>query len=130
MVSSILRLASIACCGVLLISFVAFASDQAGEGSKQTVAKIGEANSGRTHMSETELNAPDPSASTERMREKRHGSLREKLDDANDALVSPFDGIVASDSVWAQRVATGLLGFLVFGLGLGYLARLVAARGI
>ena len=129
MLSSALRLASIACCGVLLISFGAFASDQAGEGSKQTVANIDAANSGRT-VSETELNDPSPTASAERAREKEHGSLREKVDDANDALVSPFAGVVGSDSVWAQRVVTGLLGFLVFGLGLGYLARLVAARGI
>src|SRR3954471_5124972 len=130
MLSSILRILSIACSAVLLFSFVAFASDQAGSGSKKTVAKIANADASEQKAGDVQVNAPSPTAQTERMREKEHGSLREKLDDANDALVSPFKGVTASESIWGQRIVAALLGFLVFGVGIGFLARLAALRGI
>jgi len=130
-VSTLLRLASILCTAVLLISFVAFASDQAGHGSKQTVAKIASADASENiGTTTTDLNEPNPSALTERLREQQHGALREKIDDADDALLAPFAGVTSSDSIWGQRIAAGLLAFLVFGAGLGFLGRYAALRGI
>jgi hypothetical protein len=129
-ISSLLRLASIACSAVLLISFGAFASDQARQGSQKTVAAIASAEVAGPSPDRTNLNAPSPGATTERMREQQHGGLREKIDDANDALVSPFNGVTSADSIWAQRIVAGLLALLVFGVGLGFLARLAALRGI
>jgi hypothetical protein len=115
----------------VLLSFAAFASDQAGEGSKATVAKIATANASEQITPVAHLDSPSPSGSTERVREKEHSSLREKLDDANDALVTPFKGAAESqDSIWSQRLVAGLLALLTFGVGLHYVARLVALRGI
>ena len=129
-VSSLLRLASVACSVVLVLSFAAFASDQAGAGSKHTVAAIASADANEQSGPTANLDEPSPGAETERMREKRHSALREKLDDANDALVAPFAGAATSGSIWSQRIVSTLLALLVFGVGMHYLARLAALRGI
>jgi hypothetical protein len=129
--STLLRLTSIVCSAVLFLSFAAFASDQAGAGSKQTVDRIASADATERPVAGQNLDQPSPDGLTERVRERRHGPLREKLDDANDALVSPFKGAAgATDSIWSQRIVAGLLALLVFGVGLHYLARLAALRGV
>jgi hypothetical protein len=129
MLSTILRIASIVCTAVLVVSFVAFASDEAGHSSKRTVAEIASADASGTAANDRDVNAPSPSATTERMREKAHGALREHIDDVNDELTAPFAGIV-SGSIWAQRIVGALLAFLVFGAGLGFLSRYAAGRGV
>ena len=130
MVSSLLRVASLLCSAVLVLSFAAFAADQAGAGSKQTVARIASADAGQQPTPGPNLDQPSPNARTERMREKHHSAIREKLDDANDALVAPFAGVAGSGGIWTQRTVSTLLALLVFGVGLHYLARLAALRGI
>jgi hypothetical protein len=126
-IGSLLRLASIACSLIVLLSFAMFATDEANHGSKQTVATLGEADgpagSRRAPGPQDNINAPDPTARTEHAREKRHSSLREFVDDANDVLVTPFKGVVAgSKSIWAQRIVTTLLALLAFGVGLRMLS--------
>ena len=132
MISSLLRIAAILCAAVLLFSFAAFVSDQAGRSSKETVSKIAVADKGDNPVAQpvANVNQVSPDPQTERMREKQHSALREHLDDANDVLVSPFGGLVSSSSIWAQRIVSGLLALLVFGLGLGFLGRYAASRGI
>ncbi len=74
--------------------------------------------------------AANPSAAGERERERRHGGLREVIDDVNDTLLAPFAAITENNtSRWARRGFPALLGLLVYGFGLGYLARFTMARG-
>ena len=61
------------------------------------------------------------------MREKRHGKVREAIDDANDVIVSPFTGVVSpSSSIWLQRAVPALLALLIFGVGVRFLASFLA----
>jgi hypothetical protein len=106
---------------VLVVSFALFAIDQAQNGSKQQVAKLGN-EIGPTNAA-TNVNQADPSAKTERAREKRHGKVRETIDDVDDVLVKPFAGVVHSNSIWVQRGIPSLIALLLFGVGL----RLIAA---
>jgi hypothetical protein len=129
-VSSLLKVASFLCAVVLVLSFAAFTSDQAGSGSKATVAKIANADASEQPPQITNVDTPSPNARVERVREEQHSALREKLDDANDALVAPFKSATGSKSIWTQRIVSSLLAFVVFALGLGYLSRLAALRGI
>ncbi len=108
---------------VLIASFGMFAVDQARDGSKQQVAKLG-AGLEPTNAA-TNVNQADPSPKTEREREKKHGQVREAIDDADDVLIKPFAGAATSDSIWAQRGIPALLAFLVFGVGLRLLAAYV-----
>jgi hypothetical protein len=102
---------------VVVASFVLFAVDELNGASSRNQAKL---------TQDLEANPP-PAA--EQQRERDHGAVREAIDDANDVLVSPFDGIVSNDdSRWAQRGVPALLALLVFGFGLGFLARFSRGR--
>jgi len=73
---------------------------------------------------------PDPTAMGEREREKRHSRFREYIDDANDVLLKPFAGIVSETSGrWTQRGVPTVLGLLLYGFVLAYLARYARGRG-
>jgi hypothetical protein len=37
---------------------------------------------------------------------------------------------VTGNSIWAQRIVSGLIAFLVFGVGLGFVARYASTRGV
>jgi len=116
--ASLLRLVALIASTLVVLGFLAFASDQAGQGSKEQQAKVGQ-----------ELGEPAPSATTERERERRHGEVREKIDDANDVLLAPFSGVIASHSLWVQRIVAGLLALITYGLGLLLLANFLPGRG-
>ena len=74
--------------------------------------------------------ATDPAPAAERRREGRNGRARELVDDANDVLLRPFTGIVdAAPSRWVQRGVPALLGLVVYGFLLGYLARYHRGHG-
>lgn len=70
-----------------------------------------------------------PDAAGERRREQRNSTAREYIDDANDILLKPFAGIVGSGSRWVQRGVPTLLGLLIYGFLLAYLARFMHGRG-
>ena len=106
---------------VLVVSFGLFAIDQARDGSKQQLAKLGKELEPSSDAS-TNVNQADPSPRAERARERRHGDVREAIDDVDDVLVSPFTGIVESDSIWVQRGIPSLIALLLFGVGLRVLS--------
>jgi hypothetical protein len=116
--ASLVRLVAVIASALVVLSFLAFASDQAGRGSKEQEAKLGR-----------ELGEPAPNPNTERERERQHGAVREKIDDANDVLVAPFSGVINSHDLWVQRIVTGLLALLTYGLGLTLLANFLPGRG-
>jgi hypothetical protein len=101
---SLLRWASTIACAILVLSFGAFAIDQAKGGSKRQADKL------------AGIDDPSPSQETERQREKAHGKVREAIDDADDVLIEPFAGVVTSGSVWAKRGVATLLALLVYGV--------------
>jgi hypothetical protein len=105
---------------VVVISFALFAIDQARDGSKQQVAKLG--SKLEPTNAATNVNQADPSPLAERAREKRHGDVREAIDDVNDVLVSPFSDVVDSKSIWVERGVPSLIALLLFGVGLRILA--------
>jgi hypothetical protein len=105
---------------VLVASFGLFAIDQARDGSKQQVAKLG--SKLEPTNAATNVNQAAPSPRTEREREKRHGKVREAIDDVDDVLVQPFAGVVDSNSIWVQRGVPSLIALLLFGVGLRFVA--------
>jgi hypothetical protein len=119
--SALLRLISLACSVILIASFAMFASDQAGQGSKQTVAKI---------TSADDVSGTAGAAAKQPKAKKGHGPVRSTIDDANAKLTSPFKSVVSTHSVWGERIAQSLLAFLVFGVGIGFLARYASTRGV
>jgi hypothetical protein len=111
-----LRWISTIAAAILVASFGLFAIDEAQGGAETQVARV------------DDLNAPAPSARTERQREAEHSDVREAIDDAADVLLEPFSGVVDSSSVWAERGVATLLAFLAFFVLLRIVAGYVPAR--
>lgn len=131
MIARVVTWASTLAALVLLISFGLFAIDQARDGSKQQVAKVN-SELGPSPASGSvagNVNQADPTPRTERAREKAHSKVREYIDDADDVLVSPFAGVVHSQSIWAQRGVPALIAFLLFAVGLRILAAYLPGGG-
>ena len=98
---------SFVCCALVVLSFALFALGQASGASNNQVAELngGSATGHAGHVA----HAP--------------GQPRRFIDGASAALTSPFRSVIHSDSRWAVKIVSTILALLLYGLGLGYLAR-------
>jgi hypothetical protein len=109
-IKRLLLVVSTVCTLVVLLSFGMFAVEEANAGSTVQQDKI------------TSVDQPSPSPQTEQARQKKHTQARELLDDANDVLTRPFDGITSSTNIWVERGVPALLAFLLYFVVLRILA--------
>jgi hypothetical protein len=108
----VLRLASIVICLIVIASFLVFAVNQTSSASGHQREELGE--------------TPAPAQTLAKPHEN---SIHKGLDEVSETLTSPFGGIVSdASSEWANRTVRLILALLVYGFGLGYLARLVRVR--
>ena len=101
-IQRLLFLASTLCTAIVVLSFVLFAVEEANAGSTAQQNKV------------ENVNRADPTPLTERQRERKHTKVRELVDDANDILTSPFNGITTSKNIWVQRGLPAVLAFLLY----------------
>ncbi|MGN6871783.1 MAG: hypothetical protein ACTHMY_25610 [Solirubrobacteraceae bacterium] len=112
MISRVLRLTAFACCALVVASFAMFARDQmAGASQHQQTALVAGAH-------------PTAASSTP----VKHAQPRRTIDEAAKVLTTPFDEIVQSSNLWVKHGLPALFAVLVYGMGLGYVARFSAAR--
>jgi hypothetical protein len=99
-----LVLAAFVCCGLVLVSFTLFARDQlAGASAQQQNSLVsGSAKAPPAH---------------------HRGQPRRFIDSAAHDLSSPFSSIVQSNNDWVTHGVPTIFALLVYGVGLGYLAR-------
>ena len=110
-IGKLLRFASIAICLIVAASFLIFAVDQtrSASGGQQSALR-----SGSEH------------GSTVSSSKQHKSALRKGVDDAASTFTSPFAGIVsASQSEWGEEMVKLLLALVVYGFGLGYIARFI-----
>jgi len=118
----LLHLASVAICLIVIVSFALFAVNQTGAASAhQQRALNGEAVPSDANAAATNAVAPAHGGEHE-------GAVRRAIDDASNAITSPFSGVTSSHSEWTVRAVRLLLALAVYGFGLGYLARLARVR--
>ena len=103
-----IRLVSFLCCALAFASFAMFAYDQVSGASKHQVAQI--ASGTPTSPGVT------PSGT-------HHSAVRRFIDDTARVLTSPFRSLLQSSSEWAREIFETVCAIVVYGLGLGYLAR-------
>ena len=117
-VSTLLRLGSRIACAIVVLSFALFVIDQAGNASAHQQNEVNASAPG---------GAPPPKAKS---KAKQHKSdLRETIDEASSTITSPFAGVVTgTHNEWATRGVRMLLALLVYGFGIGYLARMLRVR--
>jgi hypothetical protein len=120
-IAGLLRLASLVICLTVLASFTIFAFDQTSSAS--------------THQQE-ELNGTPPSAATSSgiagssaTAPPHKGAVHSAIDNVSNGLTSPFSSISpGSSSQWATHGVNLLLALVVYGFGLGFLARAIRVR--
>ncbi|MGO9490307.1 MAG: hypothetical protein ACLQBB_14940 [Solirubrobacteraceae bacterium] len=106
----LLRIASLIICLIVIGSFVVFAVGQTKTASGHQQEAIAET------TSKTSTPAHE-------------NAVHKALDEASSTFTSPFSGIVSpSSSEWADQGVKLLLALLVYGFGLGYIARVIRVR--
>ena len=110
MIKRILLLVSTVCTLILVASFAMFALEEANASSTQQRDKI------------VSIDQPNPTPQQESARAKKHTKARELIDDANDVLTKPFDGVTTSNNLWVERGVPALLAFLLYFVVLRVLA--------
>ena len=115
-VSSLLRLASIVICVITVASFALFVTNQTKSASSHQQAVLNGA-------VPTEGSSPSSGAG-EAVHQK--SAVHRVIDEASEALTSPFSGVTAgSSSEWVIHGADVGLALLVYGFGLGFLVRVI-----
>lgn len=109
MISRLIRFASIACVAILLLSFGLFVYDQASGASQRNLTIM----TGQAPVPAKPGSSPD-----------QH-QPRKFIDGAAQKLTEPVRSAMRTNSVWAVELAATIAGLLVYGVGLGFLARVV-----
>jgi hypothetical protein len=116
----LLRLVSWIICLIVVASFVAFVVDQTSAASTHQQEEL---NGGRPPGANT------PGAAGTSKTSKHESELHEKIDEAANVFTSPFADIISgSSSQWAIHGVKTALALLIYGFGLGYLARVLRVR--
>jgi hypothetical protein len=114
-VHRLLVLVAVACCTLVAVSFALFARDQIAGASQHQQHELA---SSATAVS----SAPADSV-------HQQAQPRRFIDGAARALTAPFRSLVeSSSSQWVLHLIPTLIGLLVYGVGLGYLARYSSGR--
>ena len=109
--AKLLTWASVVACLFVAVSFLLFAVNQTSSAS----AHQQEAVSGESVSSQTETG--------------KEGGVRKAIDDAANQLTSPFSSITSgSSNEWVVRGVGLLCALIVYGFGLGYIARVIRVR--
>jgi hypothetical protein len=118
MVVKVIRTASLVICVIVAASFLTFAVNKTQGASDHQQSEVSGKPVGGVSAAPTQPGAP---AAKQKPRE---GSVHKKLDEASNKFTSPFDGVVSNtDSEWAVRGVKLILALLVYGFGLGFIAR-------
>ena len=107
MIHRVLALLAVFCCALVVVSFALFARDQAAVGSQHQQSELASG-----HSSPSPVPVARPEAQPRRF-----------IDGAAGNLTSPFTSIMHSDNPWVRHGVPTLIALLVYGVGLGYLAR-------
>jgi len=110
----LLRLASRVICLIVIASFVIFAVNQSGNASEGQQREV---SSGSTKGGSS---APES---------KHEDAVHKALDEVTAELTSPFSGLTSGMSnQWLIRSIKLLMTLVVYGFGLGFIARLLSVR--
>ena len=112
-IAGLLLLASRIACLIVLAAFVVFVVNQTSSASIHQQNEISEGPAAKS-------SAPDP---------KHESTLHRTLDEASDALTSPFAGVVSgSHSQWTIHIVRTVLALLAYGFGVAFLVRFIRVR--
>jgi hypothetical protein len=113
-IAGLLRVASAVICLIVIASFAIFAVEEA---------------KGASAHQQQELNGEPSGSGSPGTPSSHEGAVHKAIDEASAELTSPFSSITSgSSSQWVIRGVGLLLTLIVYGFGLGYLARVLRVR--
>jgi hypothetical protein len=119
--AGLLRLASLVICLIVIASFAIFAVNQTSSASTRQQEALNNGAPTTTTSSGT--------SSSSKTSAPHESTLHKAIDDASNALTSPFSRITSgSSSQWAIRGVNLLLALIVYGFALGFIARVIRVR--
>ncbi len=108
----VLRAASILLCGIVILSTLLFAVNQTSTASGHQQEELAEKTPAHTAAAPAKENG-----------------VHKAIDDVAEEVTSPVSGVVSSSSSeWGTHAIRLLFALLVYGFGLGYLARVLKVR--
>ncbi len=111
---ALLRIGSRIACLIVIVSFGLFVIDQTSRASTHQQEAVNGTNGGPTSKSKPPV---------------KEDEAHKVIDEVADKLTSPFSGITAgSTSQWAIRGVGTVMALLIYGVGLGFLARFLRLR--
>lgn len=118
-IAKLLRLASFVICLIVIASFIVFAANKTKSASNEQ----------QNVLKGTPAATPNSQTPAGKGSKPHKSTLHKDLDEASSELTSPFDGIFSgSHSEWGKRGGELVLALLVYGFGLGYVARILRVR--
>lgn len=118
-VSKLIRVASVVICLIAAVSFLLFAVDQTSTASGHQQEEL----AGTT----TTPAATGAGGQTTSASDAKENGVREALDQATEDFSAPVSSLTSS-SEWGSRGLRLIFVLLVYGFGLGYLARVLRVR--
>jgi hypothetical protein len=116
----VLKLASLALCMVVIASFALFVINRTSDASAHQQQEVN---------GETSSGVGEPSSAIAPDNGGRKGSARRTIDEISEAVTSPFAALTErSSSEWVIHSVDLAVALLVYGFGLGYVARTIRVR--
>jgi hypothetical protein len=116
----VLKLASLALCLVVIASFALFVINRTSDASAHQQQEVN---------GETTGGGGEPSSAIAPDSGGRKGSARRTIDEISEAVTSPFSALTeGSSSEWVIHSVDLAVALLVYGFGLGYIARTIRIR--
>jgi len=131
LLSRALHLASVVICLIVIASFTVFAVNQTSSASahQQEVLNDEVAKPSTPGANRASGSSPGATGAASGSSRSHESSVHEAIDEASNEFTSQFSGVTAgSSSQWLIHGANLGLALLVYGFGLGYLARLIRVR--
>ena len=119
-VSKLIRVVSIVICLVAAVSFLLFAVNQTSTASGHQQEEL----TGRPVAGQTTSSSGTSTGSSV----SKEGGARKQLDEVNETLTAPVSSLTSPSSEWGSRGLRLIFALLVYGFGLGYLARVLRVR--
>jgi hypothetical protein len=118
MASALARLLRVTAIAISVVTFASFG-----------LYAVNQTDNASAHQQQS-LATEGASAETAVQTHEQHTSgVRGTIDEVSNTFTSPFDGLTSSwDSEWARRAVEMLLALVVYGFGLGFLARFIRVR--
>jgi hypothetical protein len=118
-IAKLLRLASFLICLIVIASFIVFAANQTKSASNEQ----------REVLNGTGTVESGAGGASSHVKRPHKNAFHKALDEASAELTSPFSGIFSgSHSEWGTRGGELILALLVYGFGLGFIARVIRVR--